>query len=282
MRECHFPYSSAQGLGLKLGLHLSLVPYSQQCDLGKITSPVRDSLSESVKSDQGPEAWSMFSKWQALLLSPGSRVWQLMAHMLIFHQRSIIYKSLVFCLCCSVLDASGELTWGHVRAYRESVCHFAWLGCMGQRWTELPHWPAGLRGAPQSLKIIGSSASWKVSAGQEETILQSPLGFHRDFKQEQEACVELSYCSFIDWGTEVQSDSALSSFGRPSIFLFLNVTYSGMWLSWGVALSMPLGPRVVACLLSSDELLWEWIVLRICSASLGFHEGPLNLTVTCL
>ena len=75
MRECHFPYSSAQGLGLKLGLHLSLVPYSQQCDLGKITSPVWDSLSESVKSDQGPETWSMFSKWQALLLSPGSRVW---------------------------------------------------------------------------------------------------------------------------------------------------------------------------------------------------------------
>lgn len=120
---------------------------------------------------------------------------------------------------------------------RERACDFAWLGCANYRWTESPRGPTRLRGAPQSLNTGAHPAFWKVRAeGQEDTVLWSLLGLNVNFKQEQKACVDLCYHSFMDWGTEVWRDSDLSSFESPSIFLFLKLTDSGMWSSWGGSL----------------------------------------------
>lgn len=142
---------------------------------------------------------------------------------------------------------------------------------MNYRRTESPRGPAHLRGAPQSLNIVASAASWKVRAeGQEETVLRSLLGLNGNFKQEWEACVELSYHSFIDWGTELWSDFDLSSFECPSIFLFLNITFSGMWLSWGW-ISLCLLVRGWWCI-SHLRMNCFWSVLCVSSVALSFES----------
>lgn len=83
MRRYHFPNDSEKGVGSKVRAAFESCPTLPAVRLWKVTSASQDSLPASVRSGQGPETWSMSSKWQTLILSCRARAGEIMAHTLI-------------------------------------------------------------------------------------------------------------------------------------------------------------------------------------------------------